>query len=80
MKKKDSAAMQKLEDDARAGVISGFEKARKQVNPGAKSEVPTVQPLPDNPTAATLKDGVVYSTSRGNAKWNATTQKFTPVP
>jgi hypothetical protein len=79
MKAKDSAAMQKLEDDARAGVISGFEKARKQVNPSAKP-APTVQPLPDNPTAATLKDGVVYSTSRGNAKWNATTQKFTPVP
>jgi hypothetical protein len=41
---------------------------------------PVVQPLPANPKPADLKDGVVYSTSKGNAKWNATTQKFTAVP
>jgi hypothetical protein len=81
MKAKDSAAMQKMENDARAGVVSGFEKARKQVNPSAKSVTPTVQPLPDNPKDPnSYKDGVVYKTSKGNAKWNATTQKFTPVP
>ena len=37
------------------------------------------QPLPANATAADLKDGVVYSTSKGPGKWNAKTQKFTPV-
>jgi len=80
MKAKDSTAMQKMENDARAGVVSGFEKSRQQVNSGAKPAAPAVQPLPANPTADTLKDGVVYITPRGNAKWNATTQKFTPVP
>jgi hypothetical protein len=80
MKAKDSAAMQQMENDARAGVVSGFEKSRQQVNPSAKPAAPAVQPLPANPTAATLKDGVVYSTPKGNGKWNAKTQKFTPVP
>lgn len=81
MKAKDSAAMQKLEEDARAGVVSGYEKARQQVNPSAKSVTPTVQPLPKNPKDPnSYKDGVVYKTSKGNGKWNAATQKFTPVP
>jgi len=81
MQQKDSAAMQKMEEDARSGVTSGFEKARKQVNPSAKSVTPTVQPLPDNPKDPnSYKDGVVYKTSKGNGKWNAATQKFTPVP
>ena len=43
------------------------------------SAAPAVQPLPANATAANLKDGVVYSTSKGPGKWNAKTQKFTPV-
>jgi hypothetical protein len=50
---------------------------------GVEKPAPTATkplPLPDNPKATDLKDGVVYSTSRGNAKWNANTQKFTPVP
>lgn len=38
-----------------------------------------VQPLPPNAKAADLKDGVVYDTPKGNGKWNAKTQKFTPV-
>ena len=80
MQQKDSAAMQKMEEDARTGVTSGFEKARKQVNPSAKPAAPTAQPLPANPIAANLKDGVVYSTPKGNGKWNAATQKFTSVP
>ncbi len=80
MQQKDSAAMQQMEEDARAGVTKAFEKARKQVNPSAKPAAPTAQPLPANPIAANLKDGVVYSTPKGNGKWNATTQKFTPVP
>jgi len=41
---------------------------------------PSAVPLPANATAADLKDGVVYSTSKGPGKWNAKTQKFTPVP
>jgi len=48
--------------------------------PTEKAPPSAVQPLPANPKASDLKDGVVYSTPRGNAKWNAKTQKFTPVP
>lgn len=81
MKAKDSAAMQKMEEDARAGVVSGFEKSRQQVNPGAKPAAPAAQPLPANPKdPKSYKDGVVYSTSKGPGKWNAKTQKFTVVP
>jgi hypothetical protein len=50
---------------------------------GAEKPAPTATKplsLPANPKATDLKDGVVYSTPRGNAKWNANTQKFTPVP
>jgi len=81
MKAKDSAAMQKLEDDARAGIVSGFEKSRQQVNPDAKPAASVAQPLPANPNDPnSYKDGVIYKTAKGNGKWNATTQKFTPVP
>ena len=39
------------------------------------------QPLPADPSnPKSYKDGVVYSTSKGPGKWNAKTQKFTPVP
>jgi hypothetical protein len=55
-------------------------KSGKQKLSTDKPAPSAVQPLPTNPTPANLKDGVVYSTSRGNAKWNAKTQKFTPVP
>ena len=68
-RKGDTATMRRMEQDVR----DRFPTARSALSPGA-------QPLPANPTAAVLKDGVVYSTPRGNAKWNATTQKFTPVP
>jgi len=81
MQQKDAGAMQKMEQDAAQRALTNFQKARSAVGaPGANPAAPVAQPLPANPTAAVLKDGVVYSTSRGNAKWNATTQKFTPVP
>ena len=48
--------------------------------PASTTKPAAVQPLPANPKPTDLKDGVVYSTPRGNAKWNAKTQKFTPVP
>ena len=48
--------------------------------PAPAAKPSAVQPLPANPKATDLKDGVVYSTPRGDAKWNAKTQKFTPVP
>jgi hypothetical protein len=40
----------------------------------------TAPAVPPNATAADLKDGQVYKTARGNAKWNSKTQTFTPVP
>jgi hypothetical protein len=58
-------------------------KSGKQKLSGDKSTSaakPSAVPLPANATAADLKDGVVYSTSKGPGKWNAKTQKFTPVP
>lgn len=56
-------------------------KQKLSDNKSASTAKPAaVQPLPANPKPTDLKDGVVYSTPRGNAKWNAKTQKFTPVP
>jgi len=52
---------------------------RKLSSDKPTSAAPAAQPLPANATAADLKDGVVYSTSKGPGKWNAKTQKFTPV-
>lgn len=48
--------------------------------PASTTKPAAVQPLPANPKPTDLKDGVVYSTPKGNARWNAKTQKFTPVP
>ena len=56
-----------------------LENKRKLSGDKPTSKPPAAQPLPANATAADLKDGVVYSTSKGPGKWNAKTQKFTPV-
>ena len=56
-----------------------LESKRKLSGNKPTSKPPAAQPLPANATAADLKDGVVYSTSKGPGKWNAKTQKFTPV-
>lgn len=56
-----------------------LENKRKLSGDKPTSKPSAAQPLPANATAANLKDGVVYSTSKGPGKWNAKTQKFTPV-
>lgn len=44
------------------------------------NEVPvTPFPIPADATEATLKDGQVYQTGKGNGRWNAKTKTFTPV-
>lgn len=40
---------------------------------------PVGEPMPANATAASFKDGVVYATNRGPAKWNAATGKFISI-
>lgn len=45
----------------------------------AAAAAPVGEPMPANATAASFKDGVVYATNRGPAKWNAATGKFTPI-
>jgi hypothetical protein len=67
MRQKDSAAMQKMEEDARAGVVSGFEKAREQVNPSAKPSSSSSTALP--PAAlAQLKEGQT-TTFKNGQQW-----------
>jgi hypothetical protein len=63
---KDTAAMQKLEEDARAGVVSAFEKAREQVNPSAKpsSSSTTLPPA----ALAQLKEGQI-TTFKNGQQW-----------
>jgi hypothetical protein len=78
---KDQDTMDKLEKETRDKVTNSFNKARQAVTSGAKPAALVAQPLPDNPKDPnSYKDGVVYKTSKGNGKWNAATQKFTPVP
>ena len=45
----------------------------------AAAAAPVGEPMPANATAASFKDGVVYATNRGPAKWNAATSTFTPI-
>ena len=67
MQQKDSAAMQKMEEDARAGVVSGFEKARQQVNPSAKPSSSSSTALP--PAAlGQLKEGQI-TTFKNGQQW-----------
>jgi hypothetical protein len=47
--------------------------------PAARPTAAVGEPMPATPTAANMKDGVVYATNRGPAKWNAATGKFTPI-
>ena len=66
MQQKDSAAMQKMEEDARAGVTRGFEKARQQVNPSAKpsSSSTTLPPA----ALGQLKEGQI-TTFKNGQQW-----------
>lgn len=66
MKAKDSAAMQKMEEDARAGVTRGFEKSRQQVNPSAKpsSSSTTLPPA----ALGQLKEGQI-TTFKNGQQW-----------
>jgi hypothetical protein len=70
---------QRLYEEELEKIRSGKQKLIAE-KPAPAAKPSAVQQLPANPKPADLKDGVVYSTSKGNAKWNAKTQKFTPVP
>lgn len=69
---------QRAQELAAAGAAAGGGGA-----PAAPA-APAARPAPSAPTAmpktqAELKDGTVYSTSRGPARWDAAQQKFFPV-
>jgi hypothetical protein len=78
LSRKDAAAQQarrkELIDAEVRTIVQGTKAA-----PAAAPAPAVGVAMPPNPTAASLRDGVVYATGRGPAKWNAATGTFTPI-
>jgi hypothetical protein len=65
-------------DEDRKEALANIKSLQAQINEANKPQVTPLQ-LPPDVTEATLKDGQIYQTGRGNARWNAKTKTFTPV-
>jgi len=52
---------------------------KKPVSTSRATAAPVGEPMPANPTAESLRDGVVYATNQGALKWNAAKGKFVAV-
>jgi len=59
--------------------LSGDSPVASSIKPSGADGAGGAIQIPANATAEMLKDGQVYVTRKGNAKWNASTNTFVPV-